>query len=359
MSSLSFFILIIVSFYNYRINFTHFNLLLMRKVFVFICCLFAISSCQNLDILEAPVSKINGDEELSSFRLINGILAFKNAEELFKAAESIGAMSSEEYDKWKSDLSFQSQYSDFLETLSTNISDISNQKYSSIYLNEENNRLELNNVNTNYGKITNPLGLVIIGDSTYQFSAKKIRSIKGYDEEKLKYLLTSGENELIAHGITQTEVIELSAPNNNARVAPWEKFQTGNVLHRIDDKDGNFYINARLKAVNYVVGISLRQSIDLTASFYRDMWGTNLYTPQKFEATWSFQIFEAPCGLCVPVLTTHTGSYIESGVHSIAKTIFDAPAYIEVYSMNLPVSAHAYNDSGVLLASSTTFLFSE
>lgn len=317
-------------------------------------------SCQK-NAEEAPSpddGKISG---LAGIKIVNGVLAFENEDELLNVAKIVGDMSASEYNLWQNNLKFSSQFSSFNEIISQNTIDFGKlERYSPVFRNGENGGLEMNNVNTNYSKITNKNGLVIIGDSTYQFSAKAIRSIQGYDENKWKLLLISQDSELKDLGIKQSKVTELFVPQANARVAPWEKFQKGNELTDIDGKDGAFFIEARLKAVTYSISwTSNRQSIDLTASFYRKNFEQKLYIPQKIEATWSFQVFDAPCGICTPTLITKTGTYVESGVSSIAKTIYDAPSYINVTNMNLPVSGSAYNGSGDMKTSTTTFLFTD
>ncbi|WP_188938665.1 hypothetical protein [Dyadobacter endophyticus] len=335
----------------------------MKKLLLCIICAFALS-CEKPT--NEPATNPSGSVGME---IKEGIAIFSDMETFLSASEKIGALNSKDYDRWSKDNKFFSRYTEYqgeIEKKTLSESDL--RPGGSLIKDEEGGYLHLNSVNSNYARITNKDGLVIVGGSTYQFTYKEIKKIDGTSQSAIASLLNSKTKaEYEANGITASEVKIVSTTAPNARtsdesVVIERKTQQGNDIG--GDLFWKWYVEATLEIRGYSIpgcaicptptpgGYIYRYTavVDLVY-FANGLLQKDKEIPERYELAWSFVRHRPP--LVENQGETITGSYIESGIRTISKTISDGG---KILSYDIEAKALDDRFNGTLKTSSTRLI---
>lgn len=269
----------------------------------------------------------------------DGIAVFSDMETFLSTSEKVGALNSGEYDQWSKENGFYSRYAEYQEEISKKtISESHLRPGGSLIKNEKGGYFQLNSVNSNYARITNKDGLVIIGGSTYQFTYSEIKKIDGTSPSSITSLLGSqGKANYEKNGITASEVKVVKSTERNARTAE-ESIVVERKTQQGPDISGDafwdWYLDATLEIRGYSIpGCAICPPPTPGGNFYRYTAVVELFyysdglfekdkeVPERFELAWSFVRHHPP--LSENAGETITGSYTESGVETVLRTISD------------------------------------
>ncbi len=305
----------------------------MKKVVLFIVCL-AIFSCETT--VDDPGFKAQNG---SGMEIKDGIAVFNDMEAFLTTAEKVGELNSKEYGEWSEENKFYSRYTEYQEEIGKKtISENSLRPDGSLIKNEKGGYYQLNSVNSNYARITNKDGLVIIGGSTYQFTYSEIKKIDGVSQSSISSLLKSKTKaDYERSGIIASEVQVVGATERNAKtsdesVVVERKTQQGPDIS--GDAFWDWYLDATLEIRGYSLpgcaicpppapgGYFARYTAVVELFYYSDgLFVKDKEIPSRFELAWSFVRERPP--LAPNTGETITGSYMESGVSTVLRTISD------------------------------------
>lgn len=328
----------------------------MRKIILPII-IFSMLACERPLIDEASLEPVQSMSK--SVTNVEGVLHFDNLKSVDSTMTMIGKMSEAEYNSWAKEMHFNSMFEKYKNlSLSSLTSDF--QSSSVAYFDKETNSYQLNSVNSNYAKITNPTGLVVIGNATYIFSATEVKCVAGVNKAAAQNLLDSKSNEYKIRGIISNKVEDFGKSNSNARTGPWSKDQQGNYVNGVELGSNNpNYLKSRLEArVYYIsdpsnpIATIAKMSLEIRGDFYHQGWKDQRKKPQRYDVSWTFQIAD---GWSMTSYDTYTGSDSESGIMSINRVLYDGNM-LDIKNLNIPISAVAYNTSGFEVISKTTFV---
>ena len=336
----------------------------MKKIFLSLIAAFAISCEKPLIDESEKVGNLEKLESLSDIQSQGGVLKFSSAENLLIAVEKIGAMNEEEYRSWSSSISFKSRYSDYLEEIK--IEGDTSRTYISrdngpLIKNEEDGYYRLNSLNSNYARITNTDGIVYIGDETYMIDYKSIKVIKGASKEGINSLKRArNEDDFKRYGILNSKITTTKKNSLNARTSDEimleRKVQKGGDL--MDDFTWDWYVLAIFEVKGYCMpctpmfpGTPIyinRYTTTLEANYWSDGFFTkNREIPERYELSWSGVKWSAVSPAGIPV----TGSYIESNIRTVLRTLSDGPGD---YFLSYDILVKAFDYKGSELKSSET-----
>jgi len=163
----------------------------MRKLSLSILMLFALS-CENPSSMDPVDSQKQQETQSNSLKVINGTLSFATVDEFTATIKKIGALNNKEYALWQKSFGLKTLYSKYLALPSDAVlQQIADSQPELVFFNKNSNAYELNSINSNYAKVTNEKGLVIIDNATYQFSATEVKCIKGIDQNAANTLVNS------------------------------------------------------------------------------------------------------------------------------------------------------------------------
>ncbi|SEJ69303.1 hypothetical protein SAMN05216327_116111 [Dyadobacter sp. SG02] len=305
----------------------------MKKVLASFICLFALS-CEKPG--NDPVSN---SIEGSGIEFKDGIAVFNDMETFLSTSEKIGALNGKDYDEWSEKNKFYSRYTEYREEIGKKtISEINLRPEGSLIKNEKGGYFQLNSVNSNYARITNKDGLVMIGGSTYQFTYSEIKKIDGTSQSSISSLLNSKTAaDYQRNRIMSSEVKVVSSTDPNARtfdesVVVERKTQQGPDIS--GDAFWNWYLDATLEIRGYSLpgcaicptptpgGYIYRYTAVVELFYYSDgLIDKDKETPERFELAWTYVRHHPP--LAENQGETITGSYTESGVNTVLRTISD------------------------------------
>lgn len=334
----------------------------MKKLSFSVLMLFALS-CESPSSMDPGTPKSKQEANESSLKVVNGTFSFETVDEFETTVKKIGSMSSQEYSLWQKSHDVKTLYSEYLSLPpDASLQQVAETRPHLITFNEKTNAYELNSVNSNYAKVTNEKGLVIINNATYQFSSTEVKCIKGIDQNAASTLLTSKREEYEANSIKFSSVEEGFKPGRNAKVGPWEKEQRGNAIRDMKGWDGDYYLKSWLVCRYYWIpnpwfpGMDRgMMAIEVSGKYYREKgWGPDEErTPQQYSTTWSFELSDglANFGTYYP----YSGTWTESGIPSFAKVLYDGIP-CDIRNLNIPVTAMDFNKNGNSVTSTTTFV---
>jgi hypothetical protein len=335
----------------------------MKRLLLSVLTLFALS-CENPSPIDTGTPPNRQEHNENTLKVINGAFAFETIDDFEATAKKIGNLSNKDYSNWQKSYNIKTQYSEYL-SLSPNVplKEQSKKHPELVFFNEKTNSYELNSVNSNYAKITNDKGIVIINNASYQFSAKEIKCIRGSDQAAINTLLTSARENYQANNIKFSTVEEGFKPRKNAKMGPWEKEQKGNGIYDMPGWDGAYYVKSKLRCRYYWIpnpnpvfpGMDIgKMAIEIEGSYYRErsILNDQQQQPQQYSVTWAFELSDR---LNFGTYFPYTGNYTESGIQSFSRVLFDGfPC--DIRNLNIPVTAMDFNKNGASVTSTTTFV---
>jgi hypothetical protein len=281
--------------------------------------------------------------------LQDGILKFGSMEEFLSNTERIGSMNATDYAEWAKNKGFESRMMEYLRDVSLDsIVDNQLRPNGSLIKNVEGGYYHLNSINSNYARVTNKDGLVIIEGSTYMFSYDEIKKIDGISKEAFGTLLSvNNKKEYKKYGIEASEVVSVRKVDVNSRTTDGtvveRKVQQGGDIS--GDPFWNWYVDATFEIKGYSIPGCLicnpgppygSYTATLEAFYYADgLFQKSKEIPQLFHMDWTFLRHKAP--YAPGFGETITGSYEESGVKTVFRTISDGGEILS-YDINVKAS---------------------
>lgn len=321
----------------------------MKKLIFFLLVL-VISSCRESNQDAEPVGAPSQDK----FKVENGVLRFENLDVFLATAEQLGGMSHKEYSEWATTRGFKSRYSEYIaEAEKITSGDFIPRPNGPMVKNQDKGYYSLNSVNSNYARVTNEDGAVYIGKSTYIFTAKEIKKLDKISRQAIDELLVANKESYAKLGIIGSDVL-IKEPTPNAKTAEdytivESKEQQGNDI--MGDAFWKWYVNAKFEIRGYHIPTCSfcppptspnRWTAILEVCYYADgLLQKTKEIPQRFELEWSFVRFAIPYPNGQG--ETITGSYIESDVKVVNRTLSDMGSII--YSYDITAKALDYKGS--------------
>jgi hypothetical protein len=301
----------------------------MKKILLCLICI-AVFSCEK-PFTERP-------EEVKNSLTVNvqdGILRFESMEDFLSSTEQIGSMSTKDYTEWSKNKGFESRMMEYLKEVSLDsIVDSQLRPNGSLIKNATGGYYHLNSINSNYARVTNKDGLVIIEGSTYMFSYDEIKKIDSISNESFRTLLSvNDKKEYKKYGIEASEVVSVSKVDPKARttdgVVVERKVQQGSDIS--GDPFWDWYLDATFEIKGYSIPGCIicnpgppygRYTATLEVFYYADgLFQKTKEIPQLFKMDWTFVRHHPP--LAPGFGETITGAYEESGVKTVFRTISD------------------------------------